>query len=338
MAHDNPQRTFRTCGDKAKWVQRFCSWRCKFIAVLALAVSVINRGLAQETFFFDDFDGPTLNTIWSGPLPPNSYNGAPFTGAPSYGFQAVTTNTVLRLSNLLSNERRGWSADTNFSAAQFRYEVRFSSVVPQTYPDSSGYFLEMWVLNATNSSYYDMVSLAGGVFSSSHYKFLAVSTVTSNNYNVGFSNFSSNTWYRLVIEGSSQDNLRGDWLTDAGQEIYSYTFGHNAAAFASGFRIAISQSWISTGPPPGTADVAVDSVQLSGTDAPHVVIGMVDAGTVGIGWQTLANRQYQVQCCSGFSSNGWSDFGARIQGTGDFKQVTDAVTNTARFYRVITSR
>jgi hypothetical protein len=114
--------------------------RFSSIALLALGFLAFDQSQAQETLFFDDFNGPFLNSIWSGSLPANSFNGVPFTGPPSCEFQVLATNTVLRLSNVLWNERRGWSTATNFSATEFRYELRFNSVV-QSYPYSYGYFL-----------------------------------------------------------------------------------------------------------------------------------------------------------------------------------------------------
>jgi len=54
-------------------------------------------------------------------------------------------------------------------------------------------------------------------------------------------------------------------------------------------------------------------------------------------WNTVTNKQYQIQYRSSLTTNIWTDFGALINGTGASTCATDAVLSDQprRYYRVV---
>lgn len=216
--------------------------------------------------FFDDFSGPTLDSRWQASLPTmnvaepesGSTQSTTYIGAPHYSFQTLGSDSVLRLSNTMSDHQRvGWSTTDTYSGP-FRYEVRFNTLNQSG--NSIDAFLEIGILDAANNSRYDITSPYGGDFSSSR-RFTAGSSI-DNSYNHTFFNYQDNTWYRMVLEGDPGQNLRASLLSDTGTELAAFNLCHTAAAYGSGYRLFLSQA---LGEPGGQApvDVAVDYARLT---------------------------------------------------------------------------
>ncbi len=163
-------------------------------------------------------------------------------------------------------KRVGWSLNTSFSAPDFRYEVRFNTVTQSTSTSIDG-FIEVWVLNSTNFNKYDLVSLFGGYYGT-HIFFDAVSSVTGNNTqqdSAGTGKITNNTYYRLVLQGGTNQNIRASLYDDSGNELYGYDLGHTTQAYPAGFTIGISQAIGSPGAVSPT-DVAIASAMVTTTN------------------------------------------------------------------------
>ncbi|HXI71567.1 MAG TPA: hypothetical protein VNN22_14525 [Verrucomicrobiae bacterium] len=290
------------------------------IGLLLLCSSATSFG-AASVVFFDGFNGPTLNPLWAGPLPDApgaSGDTTPeaYVGFPNYQLQTVGADSLLRMSNSLSDlQRVGWSLNTNFYVSDFRYETRFNTLVqsPGTSIDAC---VEIWILDATDASRYDIVSLFGGSYGSDR-RFRAGSSISGISTDQPFA-YEDNHFYRLVLEGNSTNNLHASLWDDQGNELASFDIGHNTAAFTGGFRIAISQGMDR---PLGTypSDVAVDYTLLTTTNTPSLIKASDTAG-VQVSWPSVTNRWYQLQIPSMKKGkdhqSGWIDFGDPIQGTG----------------------
>jgi hypothetical protein len=233
-------------------------------AVVAAALMLSPRAMAESSLFFDDFGGPSLDPVWQASLPTARTAGtffpATYLGAPNAAFQTLDGNSVLRMnSSMDAHQRRGWSSSTVFSPAGFRYEVRFNTLV-QSPTTSIDDFLEIWVMDASNNARHDLVSPFGGAYSSER-RFFVGSSIDNSYVQQPF-NYQDNTWYRLVLEGAPGENLRASILDDNGLELIGHTLGHTSSAFSSGFKIGLSQAmdW-----PIGVypADVAVDYARLT---------------------------------------------------------------------------
>jgi hypothetical protein len=250
----------------------FCN---NYYSNIQIYQNVIPFATPPVSTFFDDFNGPVLNANWQASLP-DAYSGsfpygysqiAPFIGAPNFDFEELDTNSVIRLSNIMGPlQRRGWSSVTNYGPGNFRYEARFNTL-NQSPSNSIDGFIEIWILDAANSNRYDIISPYGGGYDSSPY-FFAGSTIDNNYTTIPFS-YQNNTWYRLVLEDAPGQNMRGSILSDSGIELIGFTFGHDASAFGSGFKLAISQIVGSAGAA-YPVDVAVDFVKL-GPGLPPVI-------------------------------------------------------------------
>lgn len=263
----------------------------RIFAQIGVVIWTILGGLTAHaqptTLFFDDFSGPTLSAMWQADLPdaycgsfPNGYaSPALYQGAPNFSFQTVGTNSVIRLTNTLAPlQRVGWGSATNFIASDFRYEVRFNTLVQSSATSIDG-FIEIWIINATNSSLYDIISPFGGWYDAAPYFFVG-STIDSSYTQTPIS-YSNNTWYRLVLQGAPGQNIRASMLTDDGTELIGATLSHGAAAYGSGFQIALSQVIGGAGSP-YPVDVAVDYVKLTSGFAP-VITSQPASQAVGTG-------------------------------------------------------
>ena len=239
------------------------------------ATATLTVYLAPGVVFFDDFSGPTLNPIWQTNLP-NAYSGsfpygysqvAQYIGAPNYDFESVGGASVLRMTNIMDSlQRCGWSSTTNFVTGDFRYEARFNTLI-QSPTNSIDGFIEIWVINATNSNLYDIVSPFGGSYDGA-LSFFVGSTVDNNYTETPFS-YANNTWYRIVLTGAPGQNIRASILDDNGNELIGQTLAHDSTAFGSGFKIALSQL-IGDALSPYPVNVAVDYVKLTTGVAPTI--------------------------------------------------------------------
>jgi hypothetical protein len=189
-------------------------------------------------------------------------------GASHYQFQTISNVSVLRLSNSLTDlERVGWSLSTNFPAQDFRYEVRFNTLIQST-ETSVDSFIEIWVLNSTNFNQYDIVSLFGGSYGTVP-EFDAASSITGLASQQG-ATYQNNAFYRLVLKGGPNQNIRASLLDDQGNELNGYDLGHTTMGFPAGFTIGLSQAMLAPHAP-FPNDVAIDWAEV--TANPHAATG-----------------------------------------------------------------
>ena len=261
-----------------------------FGAILLVATPAI----ADNTLFFDDFNGPALNSTWQASLPnaniafPIYVFGGPqsatYQGAPNYSFQTLGGSSVLRLSNSMDNfQRVGWSSSTIFNPSAFTYDVRFNTLT-QSSSTSIDSFIEVWILDPTNPNRYDMVTLFGNGYSSDLE--FAVGSSIDNNFGSQAFNYQNNTWYHLVIQDLPGQDISVSLDNDSGTTLMSQTLNHTEGAYGSGFEIALSQAM---GFPRGTypSDVAVDYAKLMAVPEPGCVVLTV----TGLFWLGVAGKR-----------------------------------------------
>ena len=289
------------------------------------------------TSFFDDFSGPTLNPIWQTNLPNNAHSGsfpgysqtATYLGAPNYSFQTLTSDSVLRLTNRLAPLTRvGWGSLTNFGGTNFYFEARYNTMNQSSTSSIDG-FIEIWVMDASNSNRYDVVSPFGGDYDSGTY-FFTGSSIDNSYIHTSFT-YSNYTWYRLVLQSPPGQNIRASILNDAGTELIGQTLDHSASAYPSGFKIGISQTVGQAGAV-YPVDVAVDYVRLTTTFAPFITAQPTNAAVVaggtasfGVGVTGLTPLTYQ-----------WSFNGADISGaTNEILTLTNVQLANSGAYSVL---
>ena len=233
--------------------------------------------MGQSVLFIDRFNGPELDSVWETALP-NAHCGtfpsgtslvASYAGTPRFGFEKLNGDTVIRLTNRMGPlQRRGWNSSTNFNASSLHYEVRFNSL-DQSPATSIDAFIEIWILDATDSNRYDIAGPYGGGFGADLY-FFAGSSI-DNAYAHATYSYQNNTWYRLVLEGAPGRNIRASLRNDDGTELIGNTLNHDPTAFGSGFRIALSQTIGASGVP-YPVDVTVDYAILMTAESPPVIV------------------------------------------------------------------
>ena len=240
---------------------------------LAAIIPVFGSG----TLFLDDFKGPQLNPLWATNLPNapvarGGYGNETYLGAPNYQFQTISNVSTLRLSNSMTDlERVGWSLSTNFPPQDFRYEVRFNTL-KQSPTNSIDAFVEVWILNSTNFSQYDIGSLFGGNYGTAP-EFDAASSITGIASQQGAA-YQDNTFYRLVLHGGPNENIRASLCDDQGNELNGYDLGHTTQAYPAGFTIGFSQAMFAPHAP-YPSDVAIASAEVTTTNilVPHGATG-----------------------------------------------------------------
>jgi len=222
-----------------------------------------------DTLLVDEFNGPALDPVWQASLPAAGHRfgrePALYQGASQFTFEMLNGRSVLRLHNTLNDlERRGFSSSTIFSAdTPIFYQARFNTLVQQNFATGIDELLEIWVLDASDPTRYDILALSGpgrGTFSDR--VFSSGSSFSGAGRDAQFG-FADNTWYRMVISGSATHELRASIYNDTGtQELIGVDLGHTLSAYPSGFRIGFSQS---VGFPnlPAPTDVALDSLRLT---------------------------------------------------------------------------
>ena len=240
---------------------------------------VVTPAFADTPLFFDDFNGPTLNSAWQASLPnaniafPIGILGGPqsaaYQGAPNYSFQTLGGNSVLRMTDNLGNlQRRGWSSSSTFNPSAFTYDVRFNTLI-QSNTTSIDSFIEVWILDPTNPNRYDMVTLFGNSYSYDHQ--FAVGSSIDNTFDSQAFDYQNNTWYHLVIQDLPGQDISVSLDNDSGGILALQTLNHTEGAYGSGFEIALSQGM---GFPQGTypSDVAVDYAKLTVVPEPSSVV------------------------------------------------------------------
>lgn len=249
--------------------------------VLTLGSTVLlfnGTARSQTIYFLDKFSGPSLNPLWQTNLPSPAYLGsfcpsvqlANYVGAPMFtNFTSLGSNSVLAMTNLMGPlQRVGWSLNTNFSATDFRYEVRFNSLT-QSSSTSIDAWLEIWVLSTSNPTNYDITSPYGGCFGGCPY-FFTGSSIDSFYSTLNYA-YEDNTWYRVVLEGAPGQTIRESICDDTGTELAGVNLQHGADAFSSGFTIALSQA-IGCSGVPYPDQVAVNYALLTSSGPAPIII------------------------------------------------------------------
>lgn len=256
--------------------------RIRHVLIVCLVLMVSATTVNGQVYFQDTFTGPSLGPAWQATGLPNPGNvsgglgGIAYIGAPAFGFQTLSGNSVIRLSNTLNNlQRRGWSTNTTFNVPSIRLEIRYNTLT-QSSATSIDAFVELMLVDATNAQRFDIASPYGGNLSSS-FSINAGSSIDSQ-YGSLFFPYANNTWYRMVIEGSQTSPLVATFLNDDGSNIWSRPFGHNLSAYPNGFRIGLSQA-VGTPGAPAPVDVAVDFITMTAVPEPSsLVLGCVALG------------------------------------------------------------
>jgi hypothetical protein len=245
------------------------------IALSALFLVLLpSADAVGQVVFQDDFGGPTLNPIWQTVMPNPGYLAGSATptaylGAPAYSFQSIGGSSAIRLANSMSDhQRRGWTTSTAFSLGGFQLDLRFNTLV-QSSSTSIDSFVELWLIDPTNSSRYDLASPYGGNHSATPN--LQAGSPIDNQYATAPYNYANNTWYHLRFQGSQTTALEALITDDSGGVLFDHVFNHTLTAFPNGFEIGISQA---LGTPGGLApvDVAIDYVRLTGVPEPSSLL------------------------------------------------------------------
>jgi len=256
-----------------------------FYALCLLAALISFPAIAQTNLFFDDFNGPTMNSDWVTSGLPTTFNptsypfDVSYVGAPDVSFQPIGQASTLHMSTEQpALHRVGWTLDTAFPNASLRYEVRFNTLIQSPTTSIDG-CIELWVLDAIDSNRCDVVALFGSWYSTSP-RFMTGSSIDHTYFVPNFS-YQNNTWYRLVLEGNTSQNIRASLCDDQGTELISQLFAHDTRAFPSGFKIGLSQGM---GTPNNIypMDIAVDYAVLSTLSGagPALTISPVPGGLV----------------------------------------------------------
>src|SRR5262249_27219267 len=91
--------------------------------------------------------------------------------------------------------------------------------------------------------------------------------------------YQNNTWYRLVLRGNTNENIRASLCDDQGTELISQVFAQDTRSFPAGFKIGLSQG-MGTHNSVFPMDIAVDYAVLSTLAAPALTVNPVPGGLV----------------------------------------------------------
>ena len=178
---------------------------------------------------------------------------------PLFSFKQLMERRLNMSDVLPPLHRVGWTLATNFNTSNFRYEVRFNTLTQSADASIDG-FIEVWILDVANSNRFDIAGLFGASFSTDR-RVYAGSAIDGSYTNPVF-NYQNDTWYRLVLEGGTNENIRASLYNDQGTELVSLVLAHNTSAYPSGFTIGLSQG-MGTPTMSYPQAVAVDFVALS---------------------------------------------------------------------------
>jgi len=79
----------------------------------------------------------------------------------------------------------------------------------------------------------------------------------------------------------------------------------------------------------------LDDVTLQPVPTPSFVTHQANAGFIDLGWSAQTGLTYQVQYTSDLGSTQWTNLGGVVTAHGASAAVTDSLTNSQRFYRVL---
>ena len=249
-----------------------CTSRRSVVAAL-LALALSTPALSATQLYFDDFDtlpGDAYQTAL--PTAPWRYQAlgatATYVGPSQASLQRLDGASVLRLRDLIGNEqRKGWSTKDVFDVSRgLRLEARFNTMrqSPTTGIDE---LLEIWFIDAHDPQRFDFVGLSTPNFGRDRI-FTSMSSPNLDGLDTHF-DFQSDTWYRMVLEGSPSGNVRASILADDGHtRLISTDLGHTLADYASGVRLGFGQSMGQPGSPFPT-DSTLDYLRLAAAPIPE---------------------------------------------------------------------
>jgi hypothetical protein len=203
-----------------------------------------------------------------------SFGPAAYVGAPTYSFQNLGGSSIIRMNETLAPRQRvGWSTTAVYAPSTFTYEARFNTL-NQSSATSIDAFLEIGLLDPSNTNHYDLISPFGGSRSTDR-RFTTESGV-DNAFTSSAFNYQNDTWYRLEIQGSA-GQIHVSLNDDNGNELIGRNLAHGSSAYGSGFELILSQAMgIPTVNSP--SDVGVDFVRLSVPEPSTGALLIVGAG------------------------------------------------------------
>jgi hypothetical protein len=155
--------------------------------------------------FFDDFSESDLNDVYI-EFPANlPFN---YQGKPNYSLETLDQSTVIRLqSNLQSNQMSGLQISKTFDTgtSPIRLEIRFNTLVQSATTSIDG-FINVWLSNADNSRA-DWFGLAAWTYGADR-------NFAGTPFGSVPLDFKDNTWYRLVVTGSGDQEIRASIIDD----------------------------------------------------------------------------------------------------------------------------
>ncbi|MBL8229255.1 MAG: hypothetical protein JNL98_12285 [Bryobacterales bacterium] len=226
---------------------------------------------------------------------PNTWDRT-YLGAPRYSLQSVggAASAIRLQNNLLDATHRGWISSASHAAdGAIRLEIRFNPLV-QGDGTSTGEFLGLWLLDASNSNKFDYIALSQQRGSSTRFV-IAQSSIDSGVLRNSPVSFANNTWYRLVITGSPSARVRLSLLSDnETTEIAAVETGHTLSSFGSGIRFGFSQataaldtSELPTLPPVGFSPNELGRLSPPLPPPPELPSGLGYPSDVAIDWIRL---------------------------------------------------
>ncbi len=257
-----------------------------------------------------------------------------YVGAPTVQFQTINGVSVLNMSDLLPPLHRvGWTLAANFNTSNFRYEVRFNTLTQSADMSIDG-FIELWILDTANSNRFDIAGLFGSYYSTD-LKFFAGGSIDGSYTNPAF-DYQNDTWYRLVLEGGTNENIRASLLDDQGTELVSLVLAHNTSAYPSGFTIGLSQG-MGTPTMAYPQAVAVDFVALStssGAEAPSLSFVPSPEG-LALYWPVSADN-FAVETASSLSFPiQWITMTNQVEVLNGMNSIPVAFDQPSQFFRLI---
>lgn len=205
----------------------------------------LNNLFGPKILFYDDFDEPVLNSIYT---PPKFVEKERM----DYSLETLDGYSVVRFKNWLGDYEQKHldiAAVFKVKSAPIRFEARFNPLVQSRSTSIDG-FLTFIFFSEDYSEMHQFGLFAGNYGTDKN--FLGLPLMLKDN-----------TWYRLVVAERDDQKYRASIYDDSSQsELVGVDVNLERKFFQSGMRIRISQMM---GAPEGTfpVDVAIDWIKFS---------------------------------------------------------------------------